>query len=349
MTDTSKAKDLKTTVLAFESKLANSDAIMTSGNWTDIEDEKKWLPIKVVEKSVRGTISNRLKSSDPKFKDPAKLDAEVTKPNPQTVDNAALPFSADTLKVSFTLRVLGDLSTPSACNNPLYQKKLKAVIDNYIEQNGFRELALRYACNIANGRFLWRNRICAEDILVKVTIGDETLRFKLDKEPFGSFPTLQEADEKLKKLAHVIQQGLSGEAFSFVTVNAFVKLGKGQMVFPSQEMVMGGGSGDKSKFLYQLELDGVKGVAAMHSQKIGNALRTIDTWHSEADEVGAIAIEPYGSVTNRGKAYRPVKNNDFYTLLDDWMSKDKEPVLEQQHYVMAVLIRGGVFGESGKE
>ena len=37
MTDTSKAKDLKTTVLAFESKLANSDAIMTSGNWVDIE------------------------------------------------------------------------------------------------------------------------------------------------------------------------------------------------------------------------------------------------------------------------------------------------------------------------
>lgn len=63
MTDTSKAKDLKTTVLAFESKLANSDAIMTSGNWADIEDEKKWQPIKVVEKSVRGTISNRLKSS----------------------------------------------------------------------------------------------------------------------------------------------------------------------------------------------------------------------------------------------------------------------------------------------
>ena len=350
MTQKSKSKALKATVLAFESKLANSDAIMTSGNWADIEDEKKWQPIKVVEKSVRGTISNRLKSNDPKFKDPAKLDAEVTKPNPQTVDNAALPFSSDTLKVSFTLRVLGDLSMPSACNNPLYQKKLKTIIDGYVEKNNFDELSLRYACNIVNGRFLWRNRVCAEDIVIHVGIGDEFLKFEFDEVPLGSFPALQDASEKLKKLAHVIQQGLSGESFSFIRVNAFVKIGNGQMVYPSQEMVMGGGSGDKSKFLYKLNLNGQSdSVAAMHSQKIGNALRTIDTWHSEADDVGAIAIEPYGSVTNRGKAYRPVKNNDFYSLLDDWIGKDKEPTLEQQHYVMAVLIRGGVFGESGKE
>ena len=90
------------------------------------------------------------------------------------------------------------------------------------------------------------------------------------------------------------------------------------------------------------------GVAAMHSQKIGNALRTIDTWHPETAEVGAIAVEPYGSVTNRGKAYRQPKDNmDFYKLLDGWVLKGKTPPLEQQHYIMAMFIRGGVFGEAG--
>jgi CRISPR-associated protein Csy3 len=29
------------------------------------------------------------------------------------------------------------------------------------------------------------------------------------------------------------------------------------------------------------------------------------------------------------------------------MLKDREPEVEQQHYVMATLIRGGVFGEAG--
>lgn len=338
-------KILKTaSVLAFESKLANSDAIMLSGNWDDIANNSAWSPVAIVEKSVRGTISNRLKSSDPKFKDPAKLDVEVTKANLQTVDNAALPFDTDTLKVSFTLRVLGDLSTPSACNDPDYQAKLKATIDQYVEKQGFSELALRYAYNIANGRFLWRNRVSAEKIMINVEADGEKLSFDAYSMPLSRFPSAADASSDLKKLAKVIENGLSGSAYAFVKVDAFIKLGNGQMVYPSQEMIMSGGSGDKSKFLYQLD-----GVAAMHSQKVGNALRTIDTWHSEAEEVGAIAIEPYGSVTNRGKAYRPVKNNDFYTLLDSWVLKDKEPPIEQQHYVMAILVRGGVFGDSGKE
>lgn len=345
MSTQDKVKALKTaSVLAFESKLANSDAIMSSGNWSDIDNSEAWSPVAIVEKSVRGTISNRLKSSDPKFKDPAKLDAEVTKANLQTVDNAALPFSSDTLKVSFTLRVLGDLSTPSACNDPEYQGKLKATIDQYVEKQGFSELALRYAYNIANGRFLWRNRVSAEKIMINVDFDGETISFDAYTMPLSLSPSMQDASDDLKKLAGVIERGLSGSAYAFVKVNAYVKLGNGQMVYPSQEMIMSGGSGDKSKFLYQLD-----GVAAMHSQKIGNALRTIDTWHSEAEEVGAIAIEPYGSVTSRGKAYRPVKNNDFYSLLDGWVLKDKEPPVEQQHYVMAILVRGGVFGDSGKE
>ena len=34
-------------------------------------------------------------------------------------------------------------------------------------------------------------------------------------------------------------------------------------------------------------------------------------------------------------------------LLDAWVLKGKAPAPEQQHYVMATLIRGGVFGEAG--
>jgi CRISPR-associated protein Csy3 len=36
---------------------------------------------------------------------------------------------------------------------------------------------------------------------------------------------------------------------------------------------------------------------------------------------------------------------DFYNLLDGWVLKDNIPEPEQQHYLMANLIRGGVFGE----
>lgn len=322
---------LKTpSVLAFEAKLIPSDALMFAGNL----GADTWQPILVGEKAVRGTISNRLKAAT--ANDPAKLDAEVSKANLQTVDVAALPHDCDTLKLVFTLRVLSDLHVPSTCNDPAYQAALGDIVKQYQIDTEFKELSKRYANNIANGRFLWRNRVGAEQIKVVVSVGEKQFSFDSYEFSLKAF----DDNEQLNELAQIIQQGLI-EQHAFIKVEAYSQLGQGQAVFPSQELVMGGGKGDKSKFLYQLD-----GQAAMHSQKIGNALRTIDTWHPQADEIGAIAVEPYGSVTNRGAAYRqPKEKTDFYNLLDAWLLKGKAPEMEQQHYVMAMLIRGGVFGE----
>ncbi|MFD2454531.1 type I-F CRISPR-associated protein Csy3 [Ideonella paludis] len=143
----------------------------------------------------------------------------------------------------------------------------------------------------------------------------------------------------------MIAAGLSGKTHVLLQVTAFARLGAGQEVYPSQELILDKASTGKSKTLYV-----VSGVAGIHSQKLGNAIRTIDTWHPEAAEVGPIAVEPYGSITTLGKACRkPGDKIDFYNLLDNWLLKDKVPALEQQHFVMATLIRGGVFGDAGKE
>lgn len=328
-------------VLAFESKLICSDAQLFSGNWED-KNADNWSPIKVMEKSVRGTISNRIKDSKIK-NDNEKMDKEVQKANLQTVDTASLPLQHDTLKVSFTVRVIGDLHKPSTCNSPDYEKALADVIKNYVTEQSFDELAVRYAWNIANGRFLWRNRVGAEMIDIQVKLADgSTYNFDAYDYPVNDIDTDElRKEEPIQKLAQSIHNGLTGETYSLITVNAFVKLGAGQQVFPSQELILDKDD-TKSKHLYQL----TDQQAAMHSQKVGNALRTIDSWHKSVDEVGVIAIEPYGSVTNRGKAYRTPKDKlDFYTILDKWLVKGDEPSVENQHYVMAMLIRGGVFGE----
>ncbi|MDE9578706.1 MULTISPECIES: type I-F CRISPR-associated protein Csy3 [Citrobacter] len=321
-------------VLAFERKLATSDAMMYAGNW----QSDHWQPIEIQEKAVRGTISNRLKNAI--SSDPAKLDAEIQKANLQRVDIAALPADADTLKVVFTLRVLGNLSTPSVCNDMAYQDALQQVIDGYINEYGFGELARRYATNLANGRFLWRNRIGAEQIQVNVAASGQEWIFNSHNYSLREF---KQEDASLSQLAAIIEKGLSGQEWVMLTVEAQVRLGAGQEVFPSQELVLDSNS-SKSRVLYQ-----VSGVAGIHSQKIGNALRTVDTWHPKVEELGAIAVEPYGSVTSRGVACRQPKDKmDFYTLLDNWVTKGMKPDVAQQHYVMAVLVRGGVFGEKSE-
>ena len=331
-------------VLAFERKLDPSDAVFHAGRWDDRAQSHAWQPVTVREKSVRGTISNRLKAKD---QDPAKLDAAIENPNLQTVDVAALPAEADTLKVQFTLRVLGGAGTPSACNSAAYQAKLLATVQGYVQQHGFGELARRYAANLANGRFLWRNRAGAEQVEVTVEQmhngqAAHTWSFDalaLNTRAVGAINT--EAKD-LDELGEAIAAGLAGSQHVLLRITAFVRQGAGQEVFPSQELILDKDSAGKSKTLYHVD-----GVAAIHSQKIGNAIRTIDTWYEGAEELGPIAVEPYGSVTTQGKAYRqPKQKLDFYTLLDNWLLKDQVPPVEQQHFVMAVLIRGGVFGDA---
>lgn len=344
------------TVLAFERKLDPSDAVFHAGLWADQAHANAWAPVTIREKPVRGTISNRLKTKDA---DPAKLDAAIQNPNLQTVDVATLPSDVDTLRVRFTLRVLSGTGTPSACNSAPYQAKLLSTVKGYVEANGFTELAQRYAANLANGRFLWRNRVGAESVQIIV----EQLKDGQPKKSWSfdalalNLRALDAINNEVKDLGQTIADGLSGKEHVLLQVTAFVRVGAGQEVFPSQELILDqkarktddGKLVKKSKTLYKVGAQGNE-VAAMHSQKIGNAIRSIDTWYEGTQEQGPIAVEPYGSVTTQGKAYRqPKQKMDFYTLLDNWLLKDQAPPLEQQHFVMAVLVRGGVFGDAGKE
>ena len=198
--------------------------------------------------------------------------------------------------------------------------------------------------NLANGRFLWRNRVGAEQVETVISVGDKSWTFN----GFDfSLKHFDGANADIQELVTIIAQALSGQRpYLLINVTAYAKVGQAQEVYPSEELVLDKGKGDKSKILYH-----VKDIAAMHSQKIGNAIRCIDTWYPDyatENGVGPIAVEPYGSVTNLGKAYRnPKEKNDFYTLFDAYAMGEELPADKQvqELYVMAVLVRGGVFGQ----
>lgn len=335
-------------VLAFEKKLVPSDGFMYGTTWDDRNDSGKDVPLQLKEKSVRGTISNRLKAAIKN--DPLKLNAEVEKPNLQRVDSCGLAMGQDTLKLSFTLKVLSGVQQPSACNNQLFNESYSKAALEYIAEEKFAELGKRYALNVAGGRFLWRNRVGAENIEVQVKVLNTNSDLEwifdatnLNMRDFSTVPA------EVEGLGLEIAKALSGEVdFLLLEVNAFAQIGKAQDVYPSEELVLdkGNSKSKKSKILYA-----INGVAGMHSQKIGNAIRTIDTWYPECADVttGPIAIEPYGAVTNLGKAYRnPTEKADFFTLFDQFARGEKLSDKNAEHYVMAVLVRGGVFGKSDK-
>lgn len=116
-------------VLAFEKKLVPSDGFLYGTSWEKRQTEEE--PIVLIEKSVRGTISNRLKAAVKN--DPMKLNAEVEKANLQTVDSASLKLDQDTLKLRFTLKVLSGVQHPSVCNEEEHGRGISKMVEDYIE------------------------------------------------------------------------------------------------------------------------------------------------------------------------------------------------------------------------
>lgn len=335
-----KVKNAIASVLAYEKKLVPSDGYMYGTTW---ENKEKVTPLQLVEKSVRGTISNRLK--DAVKNDPLKLNAEVEKANLQTVDSCALGEEQDTLKLHFTLKVLGGIKEPSACNNPAFLESYKEAVGVYIEEEKFSELGRRYALNLANARFLWRNRVGAEQVEVQVKDLQSQQVWIFDAKEFN-IRSMQSNNTDVIALGEKIAEALASEdSFLMLDITCYAQVGKAQEVYPSEELVLDKGQSKKSKILYT-----VNNIASMHSQKLGNALRSIDTWYSEyATENRPIAIEPYGAVTNLGRAFRtPKEKQDFFTLFDKFATGTKLDSKDEEHYVMAILVRGGVFGESSK-
>ncbi|MEO8005288.1 MAG: type I-F CRISPR-associated protein Cas7f/Csy3, partial [Betaproteobacteria bacterium] len=94
----------------------------------------------------------------------------------------------------------------------------------------------------------------------------------------------------------------------------------------------------------------VMGTAALRDQKIGNAIRTIDTWYNDDADLRPIAIEPNGASLSDGKFYRPVNGAYKLLALVDELAKQCDGTAQPDvMYLVAMMIRGGVFGESDKE
>lgn len=336
-------------VLAFSRKIIASDGYMYETTWEKrLEGGSEDSPIRIREKTVRGTQSHSKVSDDKKVES-----------NIQTVDEASLSLEKDTLKLKFSLKFLPQVFTPTACNLIDRYSKILQMGEEYKRKYGYEELAKRYALNIANARYLWRNRLGAEEIevIVKLNQGDdqqEQLKvWKFNAYDF-SLKSFETKNEAVLEIADIISSVFRDERkFALFDIEVNAKIGNGQEVYPSEEFILNkeketnnNKKGNKGKVLYQ-----VNDNAAVHSQKINNAIRTIDTWYTEYtnNHSNPIAVEPFGTVTNFNIAYRATKT-DFYTIFNPCSVEGRLPESEEEsHFIASILIRGGVLGEASDD
>ena len=343
-------------VLSFQRCIVINDALF----YNQFED-KTTSSLKVMRHGIRGT-QNVGNKSGPSESSPSSV-PRSSPSNIQVTDSAKLAPNATALQVRFELRFI-DLDyalfacAPSQGDSNEIVEHLRSSFKNFIEKakssKGLKEIARRYARNITNGRFLWRNRAIAESVSVTVFNGKEEFGpFNALEIPLNTFDNYSEAE---KKIAEIIEDGLNGLPSAKLSVTASVNLGiRGPVeVFPSQNYLEGTERGfarslyfvGDASFSDERATREIRemGQAALRDQKVSNALRTIDTWYPAYSEHGLpIAVEPNGANLDAQKFFREGKSSGFNIMLD---MDTLDPDSNEGMFLLACIIRGGVFSGS---
>ncbi len=352
---------LKTNMLAFSRSLELSDGLMQAGNWDCAQEAP--VPVEVRRIGVRGQTSNASSKTDKE---------NWGASNPQRVDVATMPPERDMLLISFTLRVLANSRRPFATDCFEVAKSYGRLAEAFEAAGGYAELARRYLSNIANGRFAWRNASLADEAHVGVSWAGTTVRFDPTILDLTRVPTLSDLEaavadgaENLAGLLDAFSKSLSNPAAPMnLNVTWRGRVNELAQVYPSQ--VYPGtdvGADGKGKTLAKIRrrvASRVVDAAILHQQKIGSAIRWIDDWHG-VEEFGTepVPANPYAGVQEMGVALRAKGRNNPITTpaksLYDILAKPAALETDMQSgtigpeffFVMANLVRGGVFGDKG--
>lgn len=351
------ALSLETGMLAFARSVQITEGLFYA---TSKANPERQTPIEVMEKGVRG------QSSEDKAKNPGLS-------NPQSVEYAIVPQGHDGVRLAFSARFMPLSLAPHACNNTDVGAAYQRLAAAYRDAGGFQTLALLYVWNIANARFAWRNRFQSDVMSVRLESQDagtlvfDPFRLQLDS-PASRQDLVESLTEgtadALDELIDGVAHGLSNqdqEAFT-LKVSWLAAMEAGQEVFPSQEYIRDE-KADKQLSRVFAKLPTFYGgremmQASMHSQKIGAALRHIDIWHGSDEHQAPIAVNPYGGVQESSAVLRDTKSKrSFYDLRAKAealisgveAAEHSDDISADAHFVMANLIRGGVFGASGKK
>lgn len=332
-------------VLAFKRGHVVSDALMFNQLPTGET------PVEVIRHGIRGTQN-------------IVGDEATEVVNIQITETAKLDTNATALIARFNLAFLPISDALNACTgkNKEESSGIRQSIESFLERaktsEGLNEVARRYARNIGNGRWLWRNRTIASTVRINVMAGSFGDNNKAVIASFNALviPTNQFAEYNADeiKLGEEIAQQMRGDSLKTLTVEAIITLRvQGSEVFPSQNYIEKKPTGfarplykvghpepaDKTSFR-------VMGQAAIRDQKVFNAIRTIDTWYPSYEEEGfPISIEPKGASMEMQEFYRDKQSSSFELFK---RLNDIDPDTEDGMFCIACFDRGGVYSETDK-
>lgn len=267
---------------------------------------------------------------------PEEIEKKVSQAQIFEADYCYLHNNNDTLILKYNVKFLPLTQRVSRINGIENKNEIVDLIHEYIGSHSMRELSIRYVNNIVNARGLWRNRGCAVEIETRIFADNDKI-YTFDSKAFSIREFTYDNDD-ICELAQMAEAALTGnrEMFSIDVIH-YARLGFGHEVYPSQEFIDGG----SAKTLFKIGNN-----AGIHSEKLGNAIRTIDTWYPDFDKYGMpIAISPYGAAKLVEAAFRRERKYALSGIFDVKVNEKKEISENEFSFLIANFIRGGFFEE----
>lgn len=314
--------------------------------------ECEFVPLEIQTSKIRGQKCSYSEGFRENLQ-PRKLQQhDLAYANPLTIEICYVPADVNEIYCRFTLRIEANSLRPYVCGDPHVLNTLTELALEYKKHDGYKELAKRYSTNLLMGSWLWRNRFTQSTQLEIKTSLNSTYRILDSRELNWSEAWPESEQRQREQLEREIETALSEPGvFWGADVIATLQTSFCQEIYPSQKFI------EKtldysiaSRQLATTECSNGKQAACITAQKIGAALQRIDDWWS-ADADYPLRVHEYGAEPERLTARRhPVSGHDFYHLLtkadiflNDFKSKKMKKISGDIHFLMSVLVKGGLF------
>ena len=348
------------THLTFEKSLASSPALLFAKN----HDGQK-NPISIGSLRGRGAVSDHAAGH-------GKADTDLGEWMPIRQDLCYLPYDASDLIIEFSLKYLPRSLSPYSCNNQEWTDLLEQMACLYAEKGGYLYQAYCQMDALFQGLPFWKNNDAESMSLSIMDISDKTLPpYTFEGLPCRADSLTGTKKSQFDQLILNIAQALSRQRDKLrLRVIATLEKDILEEVHPSQEFIEQLSESQK-KYLHRqnkyqktrhyafYKLGDIQ-QAILHSTKIAAGLRW-DLWNKagKAVPVSVYSLDPKAHNALRGRG----SQQDFYSLLSkikehiellksfegDMFSEEIGLILCDIHFIMACLIKGGVYNrESSK-
>ncbi|MFA8091455.1 type I-F CRISPR-associated protein Csy3 [Klebsiella oxytoca] len=323
-------------------------------------ENNDFVPLRIEVAKINGQKCSFSEGFESNFSPKNIMKYHLAYGNPHTLEFCYVPPDVSEIYCRVSVRIEANSLRPNVCSDPDVMRTLMNLAERYKEHYGYRELARRYSMNILMGTWLWRNRYTqGTQIEIRTSLNSfyciPDCRWLSWSNTWPKHETLQ-----LEQLTIEIANALSQpNIFWFADITARLNVSFCQEIYPSQKFVEKSSSHDRpSRQLATTILTDGRQAACINAQKIGAGLQIIDDWWSD-DADQPLRVHEFGADREGLTSRRhPVSNKDFYHLLsqaDTYVNelevyeKATLPLSRDLHYLMAVLVKGGLFhkGKTG--